>query len=76
VNDMSETQSYSEALQRLETIVAELERGGTDLEATVRMFEEGTALLKTCQSHLDEAEGQLKRLRLNDAEAELEEPEA
>lgn len=73
---MSETQSYSEALQRLETIVAELERGGTDLEATVRMFEEGTALLKTCQSHLDEAEGQLKCLRLNDAEAELEEPEA
>jgi exonuclease VII small subunit len=40
------------------------------------MFEEGTALLKACQSHLDEAEGQLKRLRLSDAEAELEEPEA
>ena len=34
---MSETQSYNEALQRLETIVAELERGGTDLEATVRI---------------------------------------
>ena len=30
---MSETPSYSEALQRLEAIVAELERGGTDLEA-------------------------------------------
>ena len=27
---MSETPSYSEALQRLEAIVAELERGGTD----------------------------------------------
>ncbi|DAC37428.1 MAG TPA: exodeoxyribonuclease VII small subunit [Candidatus Poseidoniales archaeon] len=73
---MSENPSYSESLQRLEAIVAELERGGTDLEATVQMFEEGTALLKACQSHLDEAEGQLKRLRLNDAEAELEEPEA
>ena len=73
---MSETPSYSEALQRLEAIVAELERGGTGLEATVQMFEEGTALLKVCQSHLDEAEGQLKRLRLSDAEAELEEPEA
>ena len=73
---MSETPSYSEALQRLEAIVAELERGGTDLEATVKMFEEGSELLRTCQAHLDEAEGQLKRLRLAEAEAELEEPEA
>ena len=73
---MTENPTYSEALQRLEAIVAELERGGTDLEATVKMFEEGTELLRTCQSHLDEAEGQLKRLRLDEAEAELEEPEA
>ena len=54
---MSETPSYSEALQRLEAIVAELERGGTDLEATVKMFEEGSELLRACQAHLDEAEG-------------------
>ena len=73
---MSETPSYSEALQRLEAIVAELERGGTDLEAMVKMFEEGSELLRMCQAHLDEAEGQLKRLRLAEAEAELEEPEA
>lgn len=73
---MTENPTYSEALQRLEAIVAELERGGTDLEATVKMFGEGTELLRTCQSHLDEAEGQLKRLRLVEAEAELEEPEA
>ena len=73
---MSETPSYSEALQRLEAIVAELERGGTDLEATVKMFEKGSELLRMCQAHLDEAEGQLKRLRLAEAEAELEEPEA
>lgn len=73
---MSEAPSYSEALQRLEAIVAELERGGTDLEATVKMFEEGSELLRACQAHLDEAEGQLKRLRLAEAEAELEEPEA
>ena len=70
---MSETPSYSEALQRLEAIVAELGRGGTDLEATVKMFEEGSELLRMCQAHLDEAEGQLKRLRLAEAEAELEE---
>ncbi len=56
--------------------MAELERGGTDLEATVKMFEEGSELLRMCQAHLDEAEGQLKRLRLAEAEAELEEPEA
>ncbi len=59
-------------MQRLESIVAELERGGSDLETTVRMFEEGAALLRICQDHLEQAEGRLRRLRLDEAEAEMD----
>ena len=33
-------ETYSDALRRLEAIVAELERGGMDLEATLERFEE------------------------------------
>ncbi len=63
---MDETPGYSEALQRLESIVAELERGGADLESTVKMFEEGTVLLRVCQAHLEDAEGRVRRLRLDE----------
>ena len=66
-------ETYSDALQRLEAIVAELERGGMDLEATLERFEEGSKLLERCQAELKEAEGRLENLRLPEAEAMIEE---
>ena len=63
----------SDALRRLEAIVAELERGGMDLEATLERFEEGSKLLERCQAELKEAEGRLENLRLPEAEAMIEE---
>ena len=64
-----EQQTYDEAVQRLEAIVTQLERGGKNLDETLAMFEEGTALLKRCQQELAEAEGRLAELRLDEAEA-------
>jgi len=67
---MSEqTMTYDEALQRLEDLVAQLERGGTNLNETLALFEEGTALLKRCQTELGEVEGRLAELNLAQAEA-------
>lgn len=66
-------ETYSDALRRLETIVAELERGGMDLEATLERFEEGSKLLERCQAELKDAEGRLENLRLPEAEAMIEE---
>ena len=66
-------ETYSDALRRLEAIVAELERGGMDLEATLERFEEGSKLLERCQSELKEAEGRLENLRLPAAEAMIDE---
>tara|TARA_B100000575_G_scaffold121110_1_gene96419 strand:+ start:398 stop:619 length:222 start_codon:yes stop_codon:yes gene_type:complete len=62
-------ETYTDALRRLEAIVAELERGGMDLETTLNRFEEGSKLLERCQAELKEAEGRLENLRLPDAEA-------
>ena len=64
-----EHMSYDQALRRLEEIVAQLERGGKNLDETLAMFEEGTTLLKRCQSELSEVEGRLAELNLQDAEA-------
>lgn len=63
------TMTYDEALQRLEALVTQLERGGKNLDETLALFEEGTALLKRCQDELGEVEGRLAELRLDDAEA-------
>lgn len=66
-------ETYSDALRRLEAIVAELERGGMDLETTLERFEEGSKLLERCQAELKEAAGRLENLRLPEAEAMIEE---
>ena len=60
--------TYDEAVQRLESIVAQLERGGKNLDETLAMFEEGTTLLRQCQTELSEAEGRLAELRLDEEE--------
>ena len=65
---MNDTMTYDEALRRLEELVSQLERGGKNLDETLAMFEEGTALLKRCQEELGEVEGRLAELRLDDAE--------
>ena len=64
-----ETMTYDEALQRLEELVTQLERGGKNLDETLAMFEEGTALLRRCHDELGEVEGRLAELRLDEAEA-------
>ena len=64
-----ETMTYDEALRRLEDLVAQLERGGKNLDETLAMFEEGTVLLKRCQAELGEVEGRLAEMRLDEAEA-------
>ena len=47
---------FEDALARLETIVSELEKGDLPLNDSLKMFEEGIKLSKTCLKMLDEAE--------------------
>ena len=68
-----EEMTYDEALRRLEDLVAQLERGGKNLDETLAMFEEGTALLRRCQEELGEVEGRLAEMRLDEAEALVKE---
>lgn len=47
---------FEDALARLETIVAELENGDLPLDDSLKIFEEGIKLSKTCLKMLDDAE--------------------
>jgi exodeoxyribonuclease VII small subunit len=53
---------FEEALARLEAIVVELERGQLPLEDSMRIFEEGMKLSRTCLKMLEEAERKVEIL--------------
>ena len=56
------TVKFEDALARLETIVTELERGELPLDESLRIFEEGIKLSKTCLKMLDDAERKVEIL--------------
>ena len=55
--------SFEDALKRLEETVKALESGTVPLEESLKLFEEGVALVKLCNGKLDEAEQKVKILR-------------
>ena len=60
---MSEaSKSFEAAMQRLEEIVKLMERGELPLEDSLKLFEEGTALVRRCGGLLDTAEQKIVRL--------------
>jgi exodeoxyribonuclease VII small subunit len=54
--------NFEECLQRLETIVQELEKGEAPLERSVTLFEEGMNLSSACRKELEQAEGKVEIL--------------
>jgi len=56
------TVKFEEALARLEAIVNELERGQLPLDDSMRIFEEGMKLSRTCLKMLEDAERKVEIL--------------
>lgn len=54
--------SFEENMQRLEQIVRAMERGDVPLEESLKLFQEGTALVERCGKLLDDAELQVKKI--------------
>ncbi|HHX72522.1 MAG TPA: exodeoxyribonuclease VII small subunit [Clostridiales bacterium] len=62
---MEKTPTFEQAMARLEEITKQLERGDVPLEESLRYFEEGTALVRLCQTLLDKAEQMVRILSQN-----------
>ncbi len=58
----SEQPGFEQALERLETIVEELEGGTLSLEESIARYEEGVKLSRTLTRTLDAAERRIERL--------------
>ena len=54
--------TFEESMVRLEQIVRAMERGDVALEESLKLFQEGTELVRSCQKLLDEAQLQVKKI--------------
>lgn len=54
--------SFETNMQRLEQIVRALERGDVPLEESLKLFQEGTALVRDCGNLLDDAQLQVQKV--------------
>lgn len=54
--------TFETSMQRLEQIVRTMERGDVALEESLKLFQEGTELVRSCGKLLDAAELQIKKV--------------
>lgn len=54
--------NFETNMQRLEQIVRALERGDVALEESLKLFQEGTALVRDCGKLLDDAQLQVQKV--------------
>ena len=64
-NDDIKTLSFEQALEALERIVDDLERGDVPLDQSIRIYERGEALKAHCEKLLKAAEDKVEKIRLS-----------
>lgn len=57
-----QNKTFEESMTRLEQIVRAMERGDVALEESLKLFQEGTELVHSCQKLLDQAQLQVKKI--------------
>lgn len=62
-SDKTAKLSFESALTKLEAIVDSMEQGEVPLADLLARYEEGTKLLKACESRLKEAELKIEKLK-------------
>lgn len=58
--------TFEEATLKLEEIVRQLEKGNTSLDESLKLYEEGVALVRFCNNELENAEKKIKMLVYNE----------
>lgn len=59
------SKNFEENMQRLEQIVRAMEQGEVSLDESLKLFQEGTELVRSCSKMLDEAQLQVKKLTIS-----------
>ncbi|MBQ9839073.1 MAG: exodeoxyribonuclease VII small subunit [Oscillospiraceae bacterium] len=61
----NDSRTFEQNMQRLEQIVRALERGDAPLEESLKLFQEGTELVSSCQKLLEEAQLRVTQIMTN-----------
>jgi len=69
---MAKKNTLAENFDALEAIITKLEDGDHSLEESLKIFEQGIKLTKTCQKSLLNAEQKIQILTKNSLDADLE----
>ncbi|MBQ4515152.1 MAG: exodeoxyribonuclease VII small subunit [Clostridia bacterium] len=63
---MAKAKSFEQSINELEEIVSALENGETTLDESLKLFEQGVKLSKSCQTMLDKAQQKVTVLLKNE----------
>ena len=66
--------SFEQSVDRLQEIVAALDKGDAPLADSLKLFEEGTKLVSSCTAMLEQAEQKVVKLVKSADETPTEEP--
>lgn len=58
----TKSQTFEASMQRLEQIVRAMEKGDVELEESLKLFQEGTELIRRCGKLLDDAQLQVNKI--------------
>lgn len=73
---MNKKMTFEEAAARLEEIVGQMESGETPLEESLKLFEEGSALVSFCYKKLAAAEQKVRQItELEEKAGSADEPD-
>ncbi|HVP97227.1 exodeoxyribonuclease VII small subunit [Methanoregula sp.] len=56
------TETYEEKIEQLRQIIAKIEDGTTSLDESMKLYEQGAALVKQCETLLAETEEKITTL--------------
>jgi exodeoxyribonuclease VII small subunit len=74
VASLKKEEKFEESLERLQELVRTLENGECSLEDSIKKFEEGMALARSCQERLTQAEQKIEILLKVDKDGVRTEP--
>ena len=57
---MTQKLNFEQSMERLEQIVRTMERGDAKLDESLKLFQEGTELVRSCSKMLEDAQMQIQ----------------
>jgi exodeoxyribonuclease VII small subunit len=59
---MSKTKTFEKSVEELDSIVSKMESGELSLDESLKLFEQGVKLTRSCQKTLADAESKIEKL--------------